>query len=232
MDSRDVNKRIRAVVWPALKERGFEKRSTRTAWRQRAQCVDVINFQSFNSYTASGLGCTTFSFGVNLGIYFPCIADRAWSKTPSREWPQEFECHLRKTLIKRLPQPTFPRLDIWFVDREGSNLEDVIDDALHVIESSGMDWFARFASLEAALEAFRSMPDVGESGQGTESFGGTIGSPARLEKIAGLALELGKHETARDALTKLHEWMIARARSGVGYAYENEAKSITAFLDK
>ncbi len=76
MDSKNVNREIKSTVWASLKTRGFDNFSTRTAWRHHADRIDVVNFQLFNSYNASAIGCTTFSFAINLGCYLPYIPDQ------------------------------------------------------------------------------------------------------------------------------------------------------------
>ncbi|HSB16298.1 MAG TPA: hypothetical protein VLE22_17720, partial [Bryobacteraceae bacterium] len=69
MDSRVVNKLIRSEVWPLLRDHGFSRFESRTAFCYRGPFINVVNFQSFNAYLAVGVGCTTFSFGLNLGVY-------------------------------------------------------------------------------------------------------------------------------------------------------------------
>ncbi len=68
MDSKVVNKAIRDVIRPFLKENEFTKFTGRDSWRVKKDTIEVINFQSFNSYNADILGVTSFSFGVNLGV--------------------------------------------------------------------------------------------------------------------------------------------------------------------
>lgn len=70
MDSKIVNKEIKKTIKPFLQAVGFTKFSERNAWRYRDEFIEVINFQSFNSYLADGVGCTTYSFAINLGVYF------------------------------------------------------------------------------------------------------------------------------------------------------------------
>ena len=89
-----------------------------------------------------------------------------------------------------------------------------------------------YGSLEAALEAFKTTPDTGETGEGTETFGGTIGSPSRLEGMAGVALELGKETLARKALEQLLGKFERWAEAGSGFGYEQRANAIREFLDK
>jgi hypothetical protein len=74
MTSQDVNRALREVIWPALKGNGFGAGTARTAWRDRPDQVDVVNFQLFNAYNAEVLRVTTYSFQVNLGTYPRCRA--------------------------------------------------------------------------------------------------------------------------------------------------------------
>ena len=73
MDSRAVAKEINREIWPLLRREGFTKFSSRTAWRHTPEQIHVVNYKSFNSYLAEGVGCTTFSFALNLGIFFRAI---------------------------------------------------------------------------------------------------------------------------------------------------------------
>jgi hypothetical protein len=80
MDSKDVSAELRKEIRPLLKDRGFQKFTSRYAWRVHDDRVDVVNFQSFNDYKARSLGCTTYSFAVNLGCYF--TQNRWWIRLP------------------------------------------------------------------------------------------------------------------------------------------------------
>ena len=111
MDAGDVTREIRRVVWPALREEGFEAFTGRSAWRYVGEAVDIVNFQSFSASLADGLGCTTFSFGVNLGVWLP---PDAWEELePKRDAkgrlrPEEYQCEPhRRQLKKSLAQPWF-----------------------------------------------------------------------------------------------------------------------------
>lgn len=111
MDSRDVTKEIRRVVWPELRRQGFDAFTGRTAWRYVDDSVDVVMFQSFSASLADAVGCTTFSFSVNLGVWVP---HDAWEGLePARDAagrlrPAEYQCEPhRRGLSKSLAQPWF-----------------------------------------------------------------------------------------------------------------------------
>jgi len=71
MDNRKVTRAIGRVVWPALREVGFDSFTGRSAWRYAGKDVDVVNLQSFGGMLADSVGCTSFSFQVNLGVWRP-----------------------------------------------------------------------------------------------------------------------------------------------------------------
>ena len=111
MDAREVTREIRRLVWPALREEGFEAFTGRTTWRYASDDIDVVNFQSFSASVADSIGCTTFSFAVNLGVWLP---PDAWEglelkrDAEGRLRPEEYQCEPhRRGLTKSLSQPWF-----------------------------------------------------------------------------------------------------------------------------
>jgi hypothetical protein len=175
LDARDVTREIRRVVWPALREEDFDSFTGRTAWRYIDDDVDVVNFQSFSASIADAVGCTPYSFSLNLGVW------RRDGLTPTlkpdatgRPRPQEWECDQRTRLTKSIPQPWFDpfstgdqsrwplglrlhreglkhvmrrdvhdRDDTWYVLPDGTNLAEVIGDALRAIREDGLRWLKR-----------------------------------------------------------------------------------------
>jgi hypothetical protein len=188
-----VNKAIRRLIWPLLREAGFTQFTTRYAWRYATGKIDVVNFQSFNSYVADGLRCTTFSFSVNLGCSFDAIPVRATVERRNGYLrPREWECHFRLHLQKTIPQPELKRTDIWYVDPLEQNLEIVIEDARQAIMEIGLPWFDRFRSTQ---EVLRTLLEDTPSREGTCGLGANP-SPIRHLMIGYAALSLGKTEIA------------------------------------
>jgi hypothetical protein len=111
VDSRDVTRGIRRIVWSVLREHGFTAFAGRTAWRYVGDAIDVVNFQSFSASLADAVGSTTFSFSVNLGVWLPADAHEEIElkrDTEGRLRPTEYQCvpH-RRRLEKSLDQPLF-----------------------------------------------------------------------------------------------------------------------------
>src|SRR5580658_7025169 len=163
MDSKVVNQGIRGRIWPRLRERGFGTFSSRSAWRHRSDRIEVVNFQSFNAYNAGVIGCTTFSFAVNLGCYLLAIPPRfepsRIKATKGHLVPEEFACHFRGQLSPDIPQPKLRAKNIWFIDETGSNLALSLDDAWAALDGSGLPWFEQFASPAEVLRILRHEPE-------------------------------------------------------------------------
>lgn len=108
MNSKVVSTQIRKVIRPYLKQVGFSYFTSRSAWRNRPNKIEVINFQSFNSYLAETVEVTTFSFALNLGCYFKAIPSAYPPNTIRRKdedlLPEEYHCHFRRSLHKHLHQ--------------------------------------------------------------------------------------------------------------------------------
>ena len=159
MDSRDVTTAIRELVRPALREVGFSRFAGRNAWRIGQTKIDVVNFQSFGNWLADRLGCTTFSFGVNVGCYFPNVPPSPlFPRTNANQLPKEYECHFRGELHRKLEQPEWDRRDIWYVDPDGIYLEPALRDAIRALLTEGMAWFARLDDRAEVLRILREGP--------------------------------------------------------------------------
>lgn len=199
MDSKETNKRIRAVIWPALRLEGFTTFGPRTAWRHTKDRVDVINFQSFNSYNADVLGVTPHSFAVNLGCALLDIPFHLEVKIKDGiPFPKEYECDFRARLTRSFIQFHNKHKTIWYVDAHGKSLEKSLADVLTQTQKVALPWFKR---LSDKSEAMRILLSDEEQMQELWGFGRNP-SPHRSYMTGYLALSLGDHDLAR---TKLQE---------------------------
>lgn len=171
MDSKIVTKELRRSLYPLLKEHGFEV-SGRNAWRYTPKQIQVVNFQSFNDYLASGVGCTTYSFAVKLGCYFLWIEDRFRDRLrhgPAGQLrPSEAHCQFRRSLQKGLYQPQLKRAEIWYVSENPAELASVVHDARMSIFREAFSWFERLSDVR---EVARTLKEDDEDLEGTWGFG-------------------------------------------------------------
>jgi hypothetical protein len=202
MDSKVVNKLIRSEVWPVLRRQGFSKFDGRNAWRYRGPLVDVVNFQSFNSHLADGVGCTTFSFALNLGVFLrgSTFGRRVKRDSIGLARPQEYECSFRVNLKKRTPVDGFERADIFYVAPDGSTTAVVLKEAIYLLEEHAPPWFTAFEDLGSVVLA---MSENGTQVRGTETLGlgasGAPGSYYACDLLASLKLEL--HSQSPDSIS-------------------------------
>lgn len=192
MDSKDVSRAIRSRIRPLLKTAGFDRFTSRTAWRLCGSAIGVVNIQSFSSYLAAGVGCTTFSFAINLGCHYTFLPECGASRFYDRDnLPQEYHCAFRRALRKSLAQPKFPRPDVWFVEVDGSNLDACIDDTAGVLEHDGMPWFSRLSDPREALRIVQADDEKFDSSGAGGTWGfGRRGSPMWQHVIHHLAVAL------------------------------------------
>lgn len=196
VSSREVNAELRASVWPALRELGFTDRTQRAAWKDYPDTVAVVDFWSFNAYTASTMGVTTFSFQLNLGIRARCSSNGAsFVKVKDGKLrPREPECDVRRVLWKTILQPETALPQIWYVREDGSNIREVVEDARLVLLTDGMTWIDEFSELERIVAFAENEPEQwdakGSTITGTWGLG-RLGCPVRVNLIADISQAAG-----------------------------------------
>jgi hypothetical protein len=180
--NKDVNRALREVVWPALKREGFARRTGRTGWRDRPDQVDVVTFWSHNAYNAGVLKINTISFQLQVGVLPHC---RVTDQTPVKDGflrPQGAACDFRQLLVKPFDQDETDRPEIWFICRDGSNLQEIVEAARDLLLSRGLAWFESLNGVQRMLETARHEPLTRYTAGGT----GNLGSPFRQQLVADL----------------------------------------------
>jgi len=196
MDSKVVSRELWKVVRPVLKGAGWTSFAGRTARRFSDRRIDVVNFQSFNSYLASAIGTTTYSFSIRLGCFFPAIPHSGIKVKQGLLNPAEHHCQLRYTIHKKFSQPECARTDVFYVDPKGKYLATVVEAVRQDISTEALSWFRRFSDMQ---EVLRTLMEDDESMEGTWGFGAKP-SPARNLYTGYVALALGKTPLAAEHL--------------------------------
>lgn len=157
VDGRVVGAALNDAVRPLLKSAGFTRFAGRTAWRDSEFTVDFVNFRSFTRYLADGMGCTTYSFTGDVGVFYRCLG-------PDQDRPKDYELTFRATLGKTLSQPLFRRYarsvttdrpDVWFITEDGRTLADCVADARECLVAQGLPFLDKFAQPQRAFESLR-----------------------------------------------------------------------------
>ena len=165
VDGRTVGKAIAASVRPLLRRAGFTEFTQRKAWRPTEHTVAAVNFRSFNSYLADGIGSTTHSFCVDVGLlYRAAYRERGPHviRPGGRARPEVWETTFRWQLHKGIQQPLFhpygraeasDRPDVWFVPADGEGLEVIVEDATRAFAADGLPVLDFLADPENAFTA-------------------------------------------------------------------------------
>ena len=105
---KDLDRGLRATLWPALKAHGFSQRTERVAWRYAGDDVDVVELQAVGQ-SAEAVGCPPLSLSVHAAVY-PRFLERT-EAIPVRDGrlrPHYWHCHpFSRSLPKRVSQPWF-----------------------------------------------------------------------------------------------------------------------------
>jgi hypothetical protein len=199
-----VGRELKAVVFPILRAAGFSEFTSRTAWRLRDECTDIIEFRSLGSYLGDAIGVTSHSVAAAAGVYYKAVHQTPWATEPMPARPQEPACHARLFLRKSILQLWCWRPDVWYVSRTGSNLARVVGDLTKAVQTQALPWFEELGDLRRALDVFESRPDT-EMRRGImrQLHGGTLNSFARAEVASALALSLGDASRAQDAYARM-----------------------------
>lgn len=196
IDGRIVGRALAAKVKPALQKLGFDRFQGRHAWRRNELTVDLVTFPSMNAYVAEGVGCPTFSFGGEAGVYYPALDERE-----PVDLPRGYQLTFRGILGKTLRQPFFhpfgvkledieewrrDRADVWYVREDGGNLDDVVSDALAAVNDQALPFIERHHDPVQAMHSLRTAAgrdtDFGILGIHTAG----IDSPHNLQLIENL----------------------------------------------
>jgi hypothetical protein len=106
--AQDVDRGLRATLWPAAKAHGFSARTSRVAWRYAGDDVDVIQLQAAGQ-DAEAAGCPPLSLSVYVASY-PHFLERN-DRIPIRDGrarPRYWDCDpFSRPLTKTIPQPWF-----------------------------------------------------------------------------------------------------------------------------
>jgi hypothetical protein len=108
LQPKDVDRALRARLWPALKAHGFAERTERVAWRYAGDDIDVVEVQAVGQ-RAEAVGCTPLSLSVIVASNPRFLAPVAG--IPAREGrlrPHYWHCDpFRRSIEKTLAQPWF-----------------------------------------------------------------------------------------------------------------------------
>ena len=163
--SSDINKMIRKIIVPSLKDNGFNKIKGRTAWGWHGDCIWVFNISAVGYFHSAITHWPSASLTVYLGIYYTYLSHIVEPKKDENGllFPKEYECNRRAQLTCSYDQLKYTenvkcnysekkRRDIWWIQPDGSNISEVINDIKNRYLDYAVKWFWEKSNKELTLQ--------------------------------------------------------------------------------
>ena len=138
------------------------------------------------------------SICVSLGIFYEFVPTESKIKKDEDEklLPEEHLCHMRNHLVVSLDQSKYQlkldnpaerkRNDIWWVDPDGENVEDVIGDIKRQFLNNGLKWFHYLSKIETVLKEVEKEKACFNKFFRAKYFAERLGDKAKLSKYTEL----------------------------------------------
>jgi len=194
-----LNKPLRTRVCPILRTAGFQQVDARHAWSWRNDFIWVFNVRAVGAYFSGVTGWPPGSVCVWLGVYFAFAPRTSGLKTDDqgRLRPAEHLCHMRshlecglnqaertRTLANRTERD---RTDIWWVDPNGGNADEVAADIARSLAVDGLSWYSRVSNPEHSLALVEGQHDCFSKFTKAALLARHLGDEARWQKYDALA---------------------------------------------
>lgn len=184
----EIQSQIKSSLSHCCSSLGFDVDKSPTFYNSQIDVLRILHIGFLDVKNAAYFNSNTASFILNLGIFFN-------SGESSKPYPKEYEAHVRGTLLRDFYQknpmelkgfsffnPERRRRDIWWVEKDGSNLDDLLAHASHVIKRNAFKWLDQYSNIEYVIKYLESKREK-SSWQGGPFGFGAIGSPCRQNLI-------------------------------------------------
>lgn len=192
--SPEINKLIRKIFSPVLRENGFSKVETRDNWGWHKNAIWVLKIRAVGRYFSQVTDWPSMSIVVDLGIFYDFIPSEFTIKRDpdGKLLPEEPQCHVRSSLLSTLNQSNLKnrlgnpaereRKDIWWIQPDGSNLEEVINNVKECFLNKGIEWFDNFTDLKFAFRQLEKERDCYHKFYRVTYFAKQLGETKKFEK--------------------------------------------------
>jgi len=194
-----LNKALRELVAPLLRQAGFQHVDARRAWCWRADSISIFHLRAVGNYFSSVTGWPPGSIVVSLGLFFTFAPrpPRLSEDAKGRPRPEEYQAHMRaplecgldqSALLAGLPNPAERRRrDIWWVDPSGACAHEVALDVSARLANRGLPWLQEVSNPHLALKAVEADHDSFLKFSKAAFLAKHIGDRESWERYDGLA---------------------------------------------
>jgi hypothetical protein len=196
--SPEINKVIRRTLSPALRATGFMHVQTRNNWAWYGDVIWVLNIRAVGYYFSRVTGWPPMSVCVWLGTFYTFFPVTFSIKRHSdgRLLPEEWICQMRSHLSCALDQtalkarldtePEKRRSDIWWIEPDGSNVKEVIENIRDVYLTDGTRWFQQMSDLNYAFRQIEQGRDCWDKFHRATYFARRLGDKSKFEQYRTL----------------------------------------------
>jgi hypothetical protein len=161
--SPEIDKHIRKIISPILRNNGFSKVKTRNNWAYQEKCILIFNVKAVGNYFSQSTRFPPMSLTAWLGVFYTFIPLQFKIKTDKDGLllPPEYCGHMRYTLKNHdwnlqirsglENEAERKRNDIWWIEPDGSNAEIMVRDLAESLKITGIPWFIDMSDLEKAF---------------------------------------------------------------------------------
>lgn len=193
---RDVQEKLRQVLWPVLESVGFGIRGD-VATRQLGERTDALAVQFFPPSKLASWGLPINSFSLEAGCFFSYLP--RMDGLGEQEPIDPLACHVRLTPHRTMWQFRARQSpNIWAVDERGRNLGKCAQDATRVARDVVVPWFSTFDNIDRLKRLLLQEAEDFQKGWGF----GRLGSPVRCLLGGLVAAKAGDKAVARDYLLR------------------------------
>ena len=178
-------KQIKSTLSACCLALGFDISKSPSFYNCRKDIVRIVHIDFLNKNNAAYFNSNTASFTLNLGIFFD-LSDH------QNLYPKEYEAQIRGKAerdfhqkhpmnLKGFPlfHPERRRRDIWWVEKDGANLDFILVNASRIITQKAIGWLDKYSDINYIIDFLKNKKEI-DSGP----FGfGVIGSPCRQNLI-------------------------------------------------
>lgn len=165
---------------------GFKKVHDQIFANKKHDVIRLLRIDFLNTRHASTFNSCTASFSLELGIFYNFTSYVGLC-------PEFDKIHIRGALLRdfyqKSPQnlkgfglfhPERWRRDIWWVNKNGNNINQVTKSASRVVRRKAIKWLDKYSDLDNALYFLKNCPEKATTGP---FFLGKIDSPYRSKLI-------------------------------------------------
>lgn len=199
----EVHNALKMHLFPTVRQYGFTKIKGKRCYKYNKSSVFVVSVEAVGKHFSDVTGFSPSSFMCTLGVYFPFVINKydpdgrgiAYDKdglpigiSLHQSLRLENFAFSKQKVRRGINNPAeTDRKDVWWVERDGTNAEEMVLDLVAAFQATAPEWFATYEDLETAFHEIEKERDC----------------PGKFEKLYYMAKELKNEAMAEHYKAKM-----------------------------